>query len=93
MSTGGGNGSDASSRMDECEENRPALSGCCPRGGDFGHIEFVGTTQRLAEIGGKLFCDAEHRLWMVWVQRAIRDMRATRCTMELIDEQVFRELV
>jgi len=61
--------------------------------GDFGHIEFVHTVQRPAEIGGELSYDADRRLWRASVKQAIRDMRATRRSMELIDEEVLRELV
>ena len=61
--------------------------------GDFGHIEFVHTAQRPAEIGGELSYDVDRRLWRASVKQAIRDMRATRRSMELIDEEMLHELV
>lgn len=61
--------------------------------GDHGHIEFVHTAQRPADIGGELAYDAERHLWRASVRQALRDMKATRRSMELIDEEVARELV
>ncbi len=60
--------------------------------GDCGHIEFVHTAQRPEEIGGELTYDAERRLWRASVRQALRDMKATRRDMELVDEEVAREL-
>jgi predicted transcriptional regulator of viral defense system len=61
--------------------------------GDYGHIEFVHTAQRPEDIGGDLTYDAERRLWRASVRQALRDMKATRRSMELVDEEVARELV
>ena len=61
--------------------------------GDFGHIEFVHTRQRPGDIGGELTYDAGRHLWRASVRQAMRDMRATRRSMELVDEEVARELV
>jgi len=61
--------------------------------GDYGHIEFVHTTQRPGEVGGELTYDNERRLWRASVRQALRDMKATRRSMELVDEEAARELV
>jgi predicted transcriptional regulator of viral defense system len=61
--------------------------------GDYGHIEFVHTAQRPEDISGELTYDAERHLWRASVRQALRDMKATRRNMELVDEEVVRELV
>jgi predicted transcriptional regulator of viral defense system len=61
--------------------------------GDYGHIEFVHTAQRPEEIGDELTYDKERRLWRASVRQALRDMKATRRSMELVDEEAARELV
>jgi predicted transcriptional regulator of viral defense system len=61
--------------------------------GDFGNIEFVHTSQRPEDISAELAYDAERHLWRASVRQALRDMKATRRSMELVDEEVARELV
>lgn len=61
--------------------------------GDYGNIEFVHTAQLPEDIGGELSYDAERHLWRASVRQAMRDMKATRRSMELVDEEVARELV
>lgn len=61
--------------------------------GDYGHIEFVHTAQRPDEVSGELTYDPNRRLWRASVWQALRDMKATRRSMELVDEEVMRELV
>ena len=61
--------------------------------GDYGHIEFVHTTQRPEDIRGELTYDAERHLWRASVRQALRDLKATRRSMELVDKEVARELV
>ncbi|MDZ4406010.1 type IV toxin-antitoxin system AbiEi family antitoxin domain-containing protein [Prosthecobacter sp.] len=61
--------------------------------GDYGHIEFVHTAQRPEDLSGELTYDAERHLWRAAVRQALRDMKATRRSMELVDEEVVRELV
>lgn len=61
--------------------------------GDYGHIEFVHTAQRPDDIGGELTYDAERHLWRASVRQALRDMKATRRSRELVDEEAARELV
>jgi predicted transcriptional regulator of viral defense system len=61
--------------------------------GDYGHIEFVHTAQTPDEVAGELVYDAGRRLWRASVRQAMRDMKATRRSLELVDEEVLRELV
>lgn len=61
--------------------------------GGYGHIEFVHTAQRPEDIGGELSYDAERHLWRASVRQALRDMKVTRRSMELVDEEAARELV
>jgi hypothetical protein len=61
--------------------------------GDYGHIEFVHTAQRPEDIGGELTYDVDRHLWRASVRQALRDMKATRRSMELVDEEVALELV
>lgn len=61
--------------------------------GDYGRIEFVHTAQRPEDLAGELTYDADRHLWTATVKLALRDMKATRRSMELVDEEVARELV
>lgn len=61
--------------------------------GDYGHIEFVHTAQPPDDVAGELTFDAERHLWRASVRQALRDMKATRRSRELVDEEVVRELV
>ena len=61
--------------------------------GDYGHIEFVHTAQRPEDLSGELTYDVERHLWRASVRQALRDMKATRRSMELVDEEVVHELV
>lgn len=61
--------------------------------GDYGHIEFVHTAQRPADVSGELTYDADRRLWQASVRQALRDMKATRRSLELVDEEALREFV
>lgn len=61
--------------------------------GDHGHIEFVHTTQRPNELSAELTYDPDRHLWRASVKQAMRDMKATRRSLELVDEEVLRELV
>lgn len=61
--------------------------------GDFGHIEFVHTAQHPGEIARELVYDTDRHLWRASVRQALRDMRATRRSMELIDREAVYELV
>ena len=61
--------------------------------GDHGHIEFVHTAQRPDDVSDELIYDPERHLWRASVSQALRDMKATRRSMELVDEEAARELV
>lgn len=61
--------------------------------GDYGNIEFVHTAQRPEEVSGELTYDTERHLWRASVRQALRDMKATRRSLELVDKEVLRELV
>ena len=61
--------------------------------GDFGRIEFVHTTQLPGELAEQLTYDPERRLWRASVRLALRDMKATRRSQELLNPEVIRELV
>lgn len=60
---------------------------------DYGHIEFVHTAQKPDEVSAELSYDAERHLWRASPKQAMRDMKATRRSLELVDEEVLRELV
>lgn len=61
--------------------------------GDYGHIEFVHTAQQPNDVSNELTYDPERHLWHASVRQAVRDMKATRRSLELADEEVLRELV
>ena len=61
--------------------------------GDYGHIEFVHTAQRPDDVSHELTYDPDRRLWRASVRQALRDMKATRRGMELVDEEAAHELV
>lgn len=61
--------------------------------GDYGHIEFVHTAQRPGALAGELTYDADRHLWRASVRQALRDMKATRRSLDLVDEEVANELV
>jgi len=52
--------------------------------GEFGHMEFVHTTQAPGDLAGELTYDADRHLWRASVKLALRDMRATRRSMDLV---------
>lgn len=61
--------------------------------GDYGHIEFIHTAQHPGDVAGELFWDRERHLWRASVGQALRDMRATRRSLELVNREVASELV
>ncbi len=61
--------------------------------GDYGHIEFVHTAQHPIDVSGELTYDADRHLWRASVRQAMRDMKATRRSMDLVNEEVANELV
>ena len=63
------------------------------RCGDFGRIEFVHTNRQPDSVADQLTYDPDCRLWRASATLALRDMRATRRNLDLIDEKVIHELV
>ena len=61
--------------------------------GSFGAIEFVHTSQQAQELSGQIFYDARCKLWRANVAQALRDMRRTRRSTDLIDWSVANELI
>jgi hypothetical protein len=61
--------------------------------GDFGRIEFVQTAQLPADLAEELTYDSERRLWRASARQALRDMRATRRSQDLVNAEVAHELV
>ena len=61
--------------------------------GDYGHIEFVHTAQHPNDLVGELAYDPDRRLWRASVRQALRDMKATRRSMELVNEEALYEFV
>ncbi len=60
--------------------------------GDYGHIEFIHTEQPPEDLVSALTFDADKHLWRASVKQALRDMKATRRSMDLVDQEVAHEL-
>ena len=61
--------------------------------GEFGRIEFVHTVRSPENLADQLSYDAACRLWRASPALALRDMRATRRVLSLINPEVAHELV
>ncbi len=61
--------------------------------GRFGEVEFVHTTRRARSLHGMLSYDERCRLWRASIPLALRDMRSTRRSLDLVDWSVVHELV
>jgi predicted transcriptional regulator of viral defense system len=61
--------------------------------GNWGSIEFVHTRQQPAELADYLSYDEKSRLWRANISQAIRDMKATHRSLDLIDWSVVNELI
>jgi predicted transcriptional regulator of viral defense system len=61
--------------------------------GEFGHIEFIHTARKPGDLVGELTYDAGRRLWRASVALAMRDMKVTRRSLDLVDEEALHELV
>ncbi|RLS44964.1 MAG: hypothetical protein DWH83_01535 [Planctomycetota bacterium] len=61
--------------------------------GNYGHIELVHTAQRPDDVSHELTYDPDRRLWRASVRQSLRDMKATRRSLDLVDEEALRELV
>jgi len=55
--------------------------------GAFGHIEFVHTARKADELAGELSYDATCRLWRASTNLALRDMKLTRRSMDLVEKE------
>jgi hypothetical protein len=60
--------------------------------GRWGTIEFVHTRQRPDALAGQLHYDAACRLWRASPALALRDMRATRRSMDLVDAEALNNV-
>jgi len=76
-------------RISVMSSGRSSVVAC----GRWGTIEFVHTRQRPEELAGQLHYDARCRLWRASVPQALRDMRATHRSLDLIDWSVADEFV
>jgi hypothetical protein len=61
--------------------------------GVWGSIEFVRTWQNPADLAGQLTFDAQCHMWRASVPQALRDMRATHRSLDLVDWSVAHEFV
>ena len=61
--------------------------------GDFGHIEYIHSKRRSANVADRLNYDQDCRLWRASVSLALLDMKLTRRSMDLIDWEVADEHV
>jgi hypothetical protein len=58
-----------------------------------GHIEFVHTQRRPATLADELTYDPRCQLWRASVRLAIKDLRLTRRSIDLVDESAIHESV
>ena len=63
------------------------------RCGDFGAIEFIHTKKHPSELFDQLTYDARCHLWRASVALALKDMKAAKRSMDLIDWSAANELV
>lgn len=61
--------------------------------GDFGHIEFIHTKRKPADVADQLIYDPDCRLWRASVALALLDMKLTRRSTDLVDWSLADELV
>jgi hypothetical protein len=61
--------------------------------GSWGTIEFVKTRQFPQELVGQIHYDVRCRLWRASIRQALRDMRATQRSIDLIDWRVANGLI
>lgn len=61
--------------------------------GRWGTIEFVHTRQQPEHLVGQLHYDSRCRLWRATPRQALRDMKAARRNMDLIDWSIANEFV
>ena len=61
--------------------------------GDFGTIEFIHTAKQPADVADQLTYDPRCHLWRADVALALKDMKAARRSLDLIDTEMAGELV
>jgi hypothetical protein len=61
--------------------------------GDFGHIEFIHTERKPSDLADQLTYDVDRHLWRASLPLALRDMKATRRSLDLVDQEALHELV
>lgn len=61
--------------------------------GDFGTIEYVHTNQGPELLASKIVYDPSHRLWRANLPQAVRDMKVTGRSRDLIDWSIVNELI
>lgn len=61
--------------------------------GDFGTIEFIHTQKQAGDLANQLTYDPRCHLWRAGISLAIKDMKAARRSLDLIDEEAAGELV
>lgn len=61
--------------------------------GSWGSIEFVKTRQLPNDLVGHLVYDSRARCWRASVAQALRDMRATRRNLDLINREIADEFI
>ncbi len=61
--------------------------------GQYGVIEFVHTKKRPAELADQLIYDPRCHLWRACVALALRDMKATRRDLDLVDWEAVGDAV
>ncbi len=76
-------------RVSVMSSGRSSVISC----GRWGQIEFVHTRQQAKDLVGHLYYDGQRRLWRASVPQALRDMRATHRSMDLIDWGVANEFI
>jgi hypothetical protein len=55
--------------------------------GALGHIEFIHTRKKPADVAGQLLYDADYGLWRASSQLALRDMRAAKRPLDLVSDE------
>lgn len=61
--------------------------------GTFGHIEFIHTKRKPADVAEQLSYDSDCRLWRASVELALLDMKLTQRSTDLVDWSIADEFV
>ncbi len=61
--------------------------------GKYGHVEFIHTKKTPAKVASQLFYDEYCGLWRASPALAMEDMKYTRRSTELVDQEVLSELI